>query len=74
VQQASKRGAPKGSWLERMLTRKPRMRDGCACEQDGPVVWALLVKRELQGCGLSQGLILVGLRSSEMSSVEGGMA
>ncbi len=25
VLQASKRGAPKGSWLEQMLARKPRM-------------------------------------------------
>ena len=25
VQQASKRGAPKGSWLGQMLARKPRM-------------------------------------------------
>ena len=25
VKQASKRGAPRGSWLERMLARKPRM-------------------------------------------------
>jgi hypothetical protein len=25
VKQASKRGAPRGSWLEQMLARKPRM-------------------------------------------------
>jgi hypothetical protein len=25
VQQASKRGAPRGSWLEQMLARKPRL-------------------------------------------------
>jgi transposase len=25
LQQASKRGAPKGAWLEQMLARKPRM-------------------------------------------------
>jgi len=26
VLRASKRGAPKGSWLDQMLARKPRMR------------------------------------------------
>lgn len=65
VQQASKRGAPKGSWLEQMLTRKPRML--VTVEQDGPDRLGITCKaRKLQGSGLSQGLILGGLRSSEM--------
>nr|WP_249804634.1 IS110 family transposase [Bradyrhizobium sp. 23] len=47
VQQASKRGAPKGSWLERMLTRKPRMLVTVAlANKMARIVWALLVKRE----------------------------
>jgi transposase len=47
VQQASKRGAPKGSWLEQMLTRKPRMLVTVAlANKMARIVWALLVKRE----------------------------
>src|SRR6201986_4624991 len=47
VQQASKRGAPKGSWLEQMLTRKPRMLVTIAlANKMARIIWALLVKRE----------------------------
>jgi transposase len=47
VLQASKRGAPKGSWLERMLARKPRMLVTVAlANKTARIVWALLVKRE----------------------------
>jgi transposase len=47
VQQASKRGAPKGSWLEQMLTRKPRMLVTIAlANKMARIVWALLVKQE----------------------------
>ena len=46
-QQASKRGAPKGSWLEQMLTRKPRMLVTVAlANKMARIVWALLVKQE----------------------------
>ena len=47
VLQASKRGAPKGSWLERMLARKPRMLVTVAlANKTARIVWALLVKQE----------------------------
>ncbi len=47
VQQASKRGAPKGSWLEQMLVRKPRMLVTVAlANKMARIVWALLVKQE----------------------------
>jgi transposase len=47
VQQASKRGAPKGSWLEQMLARKPRMLVTIAlANKMARIVWALLVKQE----------------------------
>ena len=45
--QASRRGAPKGSWLEQMLARKPRMLVTVAlANKMARIVWALLVKRE----------------------------
>ena len=45
--QASKRGAPKGSWLEQMLARKPRMLVTVAlANQMARIIWALLVKQE----------------------------
>jgi len=48
VQQASKRGAAKGSWLEQMLARKPRMLVAVAlANKMARIVWALLVKREV---------------------------
>ena len=47
VLQASKRGAPKGSWLERMLARKPRMLVTVAlANKTARIVWALLTKQE----------------------------
>jgi len=47
VLQASKRGAPKGSWLERMLARKPRMLVTVAlANKTARIVWALLVRQE----------------------------
>jgi transposase len=47
VQQASKRGAPRGSWLEQMLARKPRMLVIVAlANKMARIVWALLVKCE----------------------------
>jgi transposase len=45
--QASKRGAPKGSWLEQMLARKPRMLVTVAlANKMARIIWALLVKQE----------------------------
>jgi transposase len=47
VKQASKRGARRGSWLEQMLARKPRMLVTVAlANKMARIVWALLVKRE----------------------------
>ncbi len=47
VLQASKRGAPKGSWLEQMLGRKPRMLVTVAlANKMARIVWALLTKEE----------------------------
>lgn len=45
VKQASRRGAPKGSWLEQMLSRKPRMLVTVAlANKMARIVWALLAK------------------------------
>jgi transposase len=47
VQQASKRGATRGSWLEQMLARKPRMLVTVAlANKMARIVWALLIKQE----------------------------
>src|SRR5690349_9879682 len=47
VLQASKRGAPKGSWLDQMLARKPRMLVTVAlANKMARIIWALLVKEE----------------------------
>ncbi len=47
VLQASKRGAPKGSWLEQMLARKPRMLVTVAlANKTARIVWALLMRNE----------------------------
>jgi transposase len=47
VLQASRRGAPKGSWLEGMLARKPRMLVTVAlANKTARIVWAVLMKRE----------------------------
>ena len=45
VQQASRRGAPKGSWLAQMLARKPKMLVTVAlANKIARIIWALLVK------------------------------
>jgi transposase len=47
VLQASKRGAPAGSWLEQMLARKPRMLVTVAlANKTARIVWALLTRHE----------------------------
>ena len=47
VMQASRRGAAKGSWLEGMLARKPRMLVSVAqANKTARIVWALLVRNE----------------------------
>jgi len=47
VLQASKRGAPKGSWLEQMLARKPRMLVTVAlANKTARIVWAMLTSNE----------------------------
>jgi hypothetical protein len=48
VLHASKRGAPPGSWLERMLARKPRMLVTVAlANKTARIVWALLKRNEI---------------------------
>ncbi len=45
VHQASRRGAPKGSWLAQMLARKPKMLVTVAlANKMARIIWALLVK------------------------------
>lgn len=47
VLQASKRGAAKGSWLEQMMARKPRMLVTVAlANKTARIVWAVLTKNE----------------------------
>lgn len=47
VRQASRFGAPAGSWLERMMARKPRMLISVAlANKMARMVWALLTKKE----------------------------
>jgi len=47
VLQASKRGAPPGSWLEQMMARKPRMLVTVAlANKTARIIWALLIKQE----------------------------
>jgi transposase len=47
VLQASKRGAPKGSWLEQMMARKPRMLVTVAlANKTARIVWAVLTRQE----------------------------
>lgn len=47
VMQATRRGAAKGSWLEGMLARKPRMLVTVAqANKTARIVWVLLVKNE----------------------------
>ena len=48
VLHASKRGAPQGSWLAQMLTRKPRMLVTVAlANKTARIVWAVLAKQEV---------------------------
>jgi transposase len=45
VRHASKRGAPEGSWLAKMLARKPRMLVTVAlANKTARIIWALLAK------------------------------
>ena len=47
MQQATKRGAPAGTWLAQMLSRKPRMLVVVAlANKMARTVWALLAKGE----------------------------
>jgi transposase len=47
VLQASKRGAPAGSWLEQMMGRKPRMLVTVAlANKTARIIWALFIKQE----------------------------
>lgn len=47
VRQAVRRGAPEGSWLARMLVRKPRMLVTVAlANKMARIVWALLTRKE----------------------------
>ena len=47
VLHAAKRGAPRGSWLEQMLARKPRMLVTVAlANKTARIVWAVLAKQE----------------------------
>ena len=47
VLQASRRGAPQGSWLEQMMARKPRMLVTVAlANKTARIIWALLVRHE----------------------------
>ena len=47
VHQASRRGAPEGSWLAKMLARKPRMLVTVAlANKMARIVWALLTRKE----------------------------
>jgi transposase len=48
VRQAVRRGAPQGSWLARMLARKPRMLVIVAlANKMARIAWALLAKGEV---------------------------
>ena len=47
VRQACRFGAPAGSWLERMLARKPRMLVSVTlANKMARMVWALLTRKE----------------------------
>ena len=50
VLHASKRGAPRGSWLEQMLARKPRMLVTVAlANKTARIIWAVVIKGEDYG-------------------------
>lgn len=47
VRSASRRGAPEGSWLQRMLARKPKMLVAIAlANKMARSIWAMLAKAE----------------------------
>jgi transposase len=47
VRQATVRGAPAGSWLERMLARKPRMLVSVAlANKMARIAWAVMTRNE----------------------------
>nr|AFJ91614.1 IS116/IS110/IS902 family transposase [Sinorhizobium meliloti] len=46
VRWAKRKGVPKGSWLGRMLERKPPMLVIVALNKNARIAWALLTKRE----------------------------
>ena len=47
VRQASRRGAPAGSWLGRMLARKPRMLVTVAlANKMARIAWAVMLRNE----------------------------
>lgn len=48
VLQASKRGAPTGSWLAQMMARKPRMLVTVAqANKTARIVWAVMARNEV---------------------------
>jgi transposase len=48
IKQAAIRGAPAGSWLDQMLTRKPKMLVIVAlANKNARIVWALLAKGDV---------------------------
>jgi transposase len=68
VLQASKRGAPKGSWLEQMLARKPRMlvTVALANKMSADHLGATCKAGKLQSSDRSRGVSLADLRSSQV--------
>ena len=54
VRWAARKGAPEGSWLARMLARKPRMLVAIAlANKMARSVWAMLTKRRITGIRLA---------------------
>ena len=47
IQQAARRGAPEGSWLARMLARKPKMVVAVAlANRMARIAWAVMTRKE----------------------------
>ena len=47
IQQAARRGAPEGSWLARMLARKPKMVVAVAlANRMARIAWAVMMRKE----------------------------
>ena len=76
VLQASKRGAPRGSWLETDVgSQTALVCNGCARQQDGADRLGATCKAgELQSAGRSQGVILAGPGRQRCSRSKEGMA